>query len=193
MPTKLIWSNQARIDLMDIYVLIGLEQPAAAERYFDRIEQKAQLLQSQPRMGVRRPDVRPGLRMLVEIPYLLLYRTDPDTDEGVVNTVEIVRVLDGRRDLGKTVLKVLLGDSSNPPSQLQDGGSLSALPSQSNPGYALAIVYAGHNEVLGGLKLMSTLSDRERAERHRKGSERPIPRTVATLEARSRSLPPPGR
>ena len=101
MPTRLIWSNQARTDLLDIYALIGLEQPAAAEHYFDRIEQKARLLQSQPRMGVRRPDIRPGLRMLVEIPYLVLYRIDPDTDEGVVNTVEIVRVLDGRRDLGR--------------------------------------------------------------------------------------------
>jgi hypothetical protein len=27
-------------------------------------------------------------------------RIDLDTDEGVVNTVEIIRVLDGRRDLG---------------------------------------------------------------------------------------------
>jgi toxin ParE1/3/4 len=39
--------------------------------------------------------------MLVETPYLVLYRIDPDTDEGVANTVEIVRVLDGRRDLGR--------------------------------------------------------------------------------------------
>jgi toxin ParE1/3/4 len=36
MLTKLIWSNQARTDLLDIYILIGLEQPAAAERYFER-------------------------------------------------------------------------------------------------------------------------------------------------------------
>jgi toxin ParE1/3/4 len=83
MPTELVWSNQARTDLLDIYVLIGLEQPAAAERYFDRIEAKAELLRSQPRMGVRRPDVRPSVRMLVEAPYLLLYRTDPDTDESL--------------------------------------------------------------------------------------------------------------
>jgi len=100
MRTKLIWSNQARADLLDIYVLIGLEQPAAAERYFDRIEEKARLLQSQPRIGVRRPDIRPTLRMLVEAPYLLLYRTEPDTDEGAITAVEIVRVLDGRRDIG---------------------------------------------------------------------------------------------
>jgi plasmid stabilization system protein ParE len=51
MPTELVWSNQARADLLDIYVMIGLEQPAAAERYFDRIGEKAHLLKSQPRMG----------------------------------------------------------------------------------------------------------------------------------------------
>jgi toxin ParE1/3/4 len=99
MPTELVWSNQARADLLEIYVMIGLEQPAAAERYFDRIEEKTRLLKSQPRMGVRRSDIRPSMRMLIETPYLILYRTDPDTEVGPVNTVEIVRVIDGRRDL----------------------------------------------------------------------------------------------
>ena len=31
MPTRLTWSAQARDDLLDIYVLIGLEQPAAGD------------------------------------------------------------------------------------------------------------------------------------------------------------------
>jgi toxin ParE1/3/4 len=99
MPTELVWSNQARADLFEIYVMIGLEQPAAAERYFDRIDDKTRLLKSQPRMGARRSDIRPSMRMLVEAPYLILYRTDPDTNEGPVGTVEIIRVVDGRRDL----------------------------------------------------------------------------------------------
>lgn len=50
-------------------------------------------------MGVRRSEIRPGMRMLVETPYLILYRTEPDTDEGPVEKVEIVRVVDGRQDL----------------------------------------------------------------------------------------------
>jgi toxin ParE1/3/4 len=99
MPAELLWSNQARADLLEIYVVIGLEQPAAAERYFDRIEDKARLLKSQPRMGMRRSDIRPSMRMLIDTPYLILYRTDPDTDEGSIDTIEIVRVVDGRRDL----------------------------------------------------------------------------------------------
>ena len=99
MPIELIWSNQARADLSDIYLLIGLEQPAAAERYLDRIETRLELLRSQPRMGVRRSDIRPSVRMLVETPYVLLYRTIPDSDEGPVDAVEVIRVIDGRRNL----------------------------------------------------------------------------------------------
>jgi toxin ParE1/3/4 len=101
MPTKLTWSAQAHDDLLDIYVLIGLEQPAAAERTFDRIEAKVELLRSQPRMGVRRPDIRESTRMLVEHPYLILYATEPDTDEGPIDSVEIVRIVDGRRELSR--------------------------------------------------------------------------------------------
>ena len=99
MPIELIWSNQARADLIDIYLLIGLEQPAAAERYLDRIETRLELLRSQPRMGVRRSDIRPSVRMLVETPYVLLYRTIPDSDEGPVDAVEVIRVIDGRHNL----------------------------------------------------------------------------------------------
>ena len=99
MPTELVWSNQARTDLLEIYVTIGPAQPAAAERYFDRIEAKAELLRSQPRMSVRRSDIRSSMRIPVEAPYLLLYRTDPDTDDGPIGAVEIVRVVDGHRDL----------------------------------------------------------------------------------------------
>lgn len=103
MPVEVTWTHKAQTDLLDIYVLIGLEQPAAAERYFDRIEAKALILAEHPRLGVRRSYIRPDMRMLVESPYVVLYRTIPDTEEGPVDTVEIVRILDGRRDLSVLV------------------------------------------------------------------------------------------
>lgn len=103
MPVEVTWTHKAQTDLLDIYVLIGLEQPAAAERYYDRIEAKALILAEHPRLGVRRSDIRPDMRMLVESPYVVLYRTIPDTEEGPVDTVEIVRILDGRRDLSVLV------------------------------------------------------------------------------------------
>jgi plasmid stabilization system protein ParE len=54
-------------------------------------------LTNHPRLGPRRPDIRQATRMLVEGTYLILYETRPDTDEDLVDEVEIVRVVDGRR------------------------------------------------------------------------------------------------
>ncbi len=99
MAVNLVWSPQAIADVENIYVEIGLEQPRAAERFLDSFERKATLLAEQPRMGVRRPDVRPSARMVVEAPFVMLYETIPDTDDGPVDSVVIVRVVDGRRDL----------------------------------------------------------------------------------------------
>ena len=42
-------------------------------------------------------------RVLVEGPYLILFETHPDTDEGPIDRVEIVRVVDGRRDLPNVI------------------------------------------------------------------------------------------
>jgi toxin ParE1/3/4 len=99
MTVEVLWTPRAREDLVEIYMTIGVEQPDAAERYFDRIEEKARWLRDQPRRGPRRPDIRPGARMLVEAPYLILYETVLDTDDGPLEAVVIVRVVDGRRDL----------------------------------------------------------------------------------------------
>jgi len=98
-PVDLIWTSQAREDLIEIYTYIGLENQSAAERVFDAIQTKAELLIEYPRLGVRRPDIRPSSRMLIEGPYLILYETHPDSDEGLINNAEIVRIVDGRRNL----------------------------------------------------------------------------------------------
>jgi toxin ParE1/3/4 len=37
--------------------------------------------------------------MLVEGVYLLLYETHPDSDDGPIDEIEIVRVVHGHRDL----------------------------------------------------------------------------------------------
>ena len=99
MPVDLVWTPLAREDLIEIYTYIGLDNLSAAERIFDAIEAKAELLVEYPRMGERRPDIRPSTRMLIEGPYLILYETHPDSDEGSINEVEIVRIIDGRRNL----------------------------------------------------------------------------------------------
>ena len=99
MPVDLLWTPQAREDLIEIYTYIGLDNPSAAERIFDAVQAKAESLANFPRMGVRRPDIRPSTRILIEGPYLILYETHPDNDEGGIDEVEIVRIVDGRRNL----------------------------------------------------------------------------------------------
>ena len=102
MKAELIWSPQAREDLLEIYIAIGLDNPDAAERLYAAMESKAALLARHPRLGVRRPEIQSPARILIEGAYLILYETDPDTDEGPVESVEIVRVVDGRRDLASS-------------------------------------------------------------------------------------------
>jgi toxin ParE1/3/4 len=99
MPVDLIWHPQARRDLLDIYEVIGLDNPGAAERMYDVIEARTQQLTDHPRLGPRRRDIRPTTRMLVEGAYLILFETYPDTDEGPIDRVEIIRIVDGRRNL----------------------------------------------------------------------------------------------
>ena len=99
MPVDLVWTPQTREDLIEIYTYIGLDSPASAERVFDAVQSKAETFIVYPRLGARRPDKRPSTRLLVEGPYLILYETHPDTDDGPITEVEIVRILHGRRDL----------------------------------------------------------------------------------------------
>ncbi len=99
MPVKLLWTPKARADVKSIYIEMGKEQPRSAERYFANFRRKVELLIEHPRLGERHPEVFRTARMLVEAPYVILYEIRPDADDGPIDTVEIVRVVDGRRDL----------------------------------------------------------------------------------------------
>ncbi len=92
-------SPAAERDLEDIWITIAADGPSGATRTLQAIAAKIEHLADHPRMGPRRSDIRPAARMMVAGPYLVLYQTHPDTDEGPVDAVEIVRVVDGRRDL----------------------------------------------------------------------------------------------
>ncbi|MFV3130552.1 type II toxin-antitoxin system RelE/ParE family toxin [Niveispirillum sp. KHB5.9] len=92
-------THVAERDLEDIWLAIARDNPAAATRVIQAIGAQIERLSSFPRLGSRRPDIAPSARALVEGPYLILFETQPDTDDGPVEWVEIVRVVDGRRDL----------------------------------------------------------------------------------------------
>jgi toxin ParE1/3/4 len=85
-------SALARADLIQIWVDIALDNQAAADRVYDRLEARVKILERFPEAGMARPDIAKDARVLVESPYLILYRL---VSEGV----QIVRVLHGARDI----------------------------------------------------------------------------------------------
>lgn len=94
--TELFISRQAEADLRQIWRYIAAENRHAADRLLLRIDEKLQVLRHFPEIGTLRDDIRPDLRMLVEGNYLMLYGYDARDD-----VVELVTVVDGRRDLSE--------------------------------------------------------------------------------------------
>jgi len=99
--TQVFISPAADDDLEDIWLTIAADDPAAATRIVRAIGAKIDHLADHPRRGPRRQDIQPAARILIEWPYLVLYEIHPDTDDGPVDEVETVRVVDRRRDLTK--------------------------------------------------------------------------------------------
>jgi toxin ParE1/3/4 len=97
--TRVVISPAAERDLEHIWLTIAADNASTATRILRAIGAKIDRLADHPRLGPRRTDIRQAARMLVEGPYIILFETHPDTDEGPVDEVEIIRVVDGRRDL----------------------------------------------------------------------------------------------
>ncbi|WP_423207149.1 type II toxin-antitoxin system RelE/ParE family toxin [Paracoccus yeei] len=89
---QVFFTRAAREDLIAIWTHIAADNPAAADRVLDKLDEAAAHLADNPQMGPARDDIRPGLRYLVSGSYLLLYRIDG-------KDIEIVRAVHGRRDL----------------------------------------------------------------------------------------------
>jgi toxin ParE1/3/4 len=83
---------QAEEDLIDIWLYIAPDNPGAADRLLDEIEEKFSLLADQPQLGPARPDIAEECRYFPVGNYLILYRIIPDG-------IEVVRVVQGSRRL----------------------------------------------------------------------------------------------
>jgi toxin ParE1/3/4 len=97
--TRAVYTRQAEEELRKVWRSIAADNEPAADRILRALMERIEALRSHPRLGPRRPDIRPSTRILVERPYLVLYEVHPDTDDGPVEVVEVVSIVDGRRDL----------------------------------------------------------------------------------------------
>jgi toxin ParE1/3/4 len=86
------WTAQAEEDLIDIWLRIAEDNPAAADKQLDVIEAACAVLAEHPQMGPGRPDLATELRYWVVGEYLVLYRE-------TAGSIEVVRVVHGRRNL----------------------------------------------------------------------------------------------
>jgi toxin ParE1/3/4 len=88
---KVVKTAQAQEDLFGLWATIAADSPAAADRLLDQVDARLKLLSAFPEMGASREELRAGLRNLVIGEYVALYRV-------LIDEVEIVRVVHGRRD-----------------------------------------------------------------------------------------------
>jgi len=91
---EVVLSNRARADLKRIWRYIADDSETAADRVLMAIDAKIEKLAAFPMIGPARDDIRPGVRVLVHGPRLVLYGYNP-----VADVVEIIAVVEGMRDL----------------------------------------------------------------------------------------------
>ena len=89
---QVLHTPEAEDDLMEFWLYIALDNPDAADRVLDAIEQKAQYLLTHPELGGKRDELAAGLRSLIVGSHIVFYRI-------FGNDIEIARVLHGARDI----------------------------------------------------------------------------------------------
>lgn len=92
MKRRLVVSPEARSDLVEIWRYLGARGIRATGRVMQQIRARFQTLIEFPESGIRREELRAGLRSFPVGNYVIFYFI---IDGGV----EIVRVLHGRRDI----------------------------------------------------------------------------------------------
>jgi toxin ParE1/3/4 len=95
--TPVSFSQEARRDLLEVWSYIAAANPVAADRIADRIVERCLMLRQHPQMGRARPEVGVGAWSLVIERWIAFYRILDDR-------VQVVRIVDGRRDLTKLKL-----------------------------------------------------------------------------------------
>ena len=97
MPYKVVVDPRVYDDLHEIHHHIAEDNPGAADKLIDLIEQSIQSLSEMPDRARLRPDLRDGYRVMIVGSYLLFYRI-------VDNEVQITRALHASRDTARAFL-----------------------------------------------------------------------------------------
>ncbi len=93
---RIVRSPRAAEDLIELWNWIAVDDPVAADRMLDLIQQKLDMLAANPALGPARADIASDLRLFPIRRYVVLYRVLPDG-------IEVVRVVHGMRHLGGLV------------------------------------------------------------------------------------------
>ncbi|MBD2605714.1 type II toxin-antitoxin system RelE/ParE family toxin [Scytonema hofmannii FACHB-248] len=86
-----VFTIQARLDIKEINKFIARENPQAATRFIDAVEEKCKVLADFPNMGRSFDYLAPSLRGFSVGNYIIFYRSIEDG-------IEVERVLSGYRD-----------------------------------------------------------------------------------------------
>lgn len=85
-------TNAAENDLLNIWSYIADDNPKAADKLIDKLIHCMESLADMPLMGRSRDDIRLGYRSFPVGHYVVFYRVSK-------NTIEIMHVLHGKRDI----------------------------------------------------------------------------------------------
>ncbi len=89
---KVLLSDKAGKNLLQIYSYIAERNPTAAEAFIRRIDEKFDQISYLPFIGRERSSLAPGLRSVVVGNHVIFYAVKPDS-------IIVVRVIDGRMDI----------------------------------------------------------------------------------------------
>ena len=94
MTRSLRWTEQAVTQLGAIAEYVAVSSPVYAEQVVDRVVRRLAQAQQFSESGRAVPEYQSAeIRELVEFPYRLIYRVQPDA-------IEVLAILHGRREVG---------------------------------------------------------------------------------------------
>ncbi|HZV76643.1 MAG TPA: type II toxin-antitoxin system RelE/ParE family toxin [Candidatus Babeliales bacterium] len=104
---RISYTDRALSDIDAIHAHIARDSLVRADAVVRRLLNVTRILRSAPRAGHRRPEYGPDIRTLAVYPFVVFYRLLDDD-----RIAQVVRVIDGRRDLGTVFFSPLVAQAA---------------------------------------------------------------------------------